>query len=824
MKFSRRFFFGLSTAIVYGIWAKYYQKFALSQDNLTSNPYGIPGIESKPEPPKIININPASSRQVSDQIEPMNFRDNMVPKNWLYQTPVKPGNGENLISTIKTKNEVPLDNFKTLTQQQIIANSWPDFTDAIDLKKLGNNKPDIYSLFYTVISFNQPQLLRVCHGVTGFNTAAKMWLNNQPVNHGDLIRVTPGVYPMILEVYHGKSTQWLQWKFARLATRLTTITETEIEEVYQWQLSQWQQTIDMAKMNDDTLLAAIKFNNKTIRGKEGFFRVGQSINGKWWFIDPQGKAFYHRGCTGLNAGGMGGRRAMLPPVSPTTAKTWVNYLKEWGFNGMGSWTTSEFFNENMPFTEIIETYYEQPWLLTKFPDVWNPQWAENVDKKCQKLCLPLKNNQMLLGYFLENERGFMDIIKSNQTILANAPTYRYDGPLKSDDLELPAEPKLNPKGIGLLQFCLSQDFEIPASLKAWQFVLDRYIYLDNLGKAWQIDIKSKESIRNLTIREEILISEKYLADNYDFVKLWVEQYYRVCTEKIRKYDPNHLILGCRWGGIPGKAVLEVEKEWADVVSQNNYRANFYEIFDNLYQKVNRPILNGEVSIWSDHYTLFRNPIEPPGGYDPTTRQKIRGDEALNRIFSHPGVLGYTFYRWHGKPDKLWFNDEPQFQIINPLRQANYRAVSMATSWDKPPQIEHQPLQGQIFLTLLGGKATIQTLKPARNEDQASLRIIKNYLVLGLVCRNNQWDKQVYGDGIKGEMINSQMNDNTYKLTLKIQTFPTILSNIKAEANYQLTLVRNQTKLEGTFTGIYNKQSVSGRAIAYVHRPVPTVRY
>ncbi|MDJ0510741.1 MAG: hypothetical protein QNJ64_16020 [Crocosphaera sp.] len=94
----------------------------------------------------------------------------------------------------------------------------------------------------------------------------------------------------------------------------------------------------------------------------------------------------------------------------------------------------------------------------------------------------------------------------------------------------------------------------------------------------------------------------------------------------------------------------------------------------------------------------------------------------------------------------------------------------------------------------------------------------------LVYRNNQWDKQVYGDGIQGEIINSRSKDNTYKLTLKIQTFPTILSDRRVETNYQLTLIHNQTKLEGTFTGNYNKQSVFSRAIAYVHRHVATVRY
>ncbi|MDJ0598949.1 MAG: beta-galactosidase [Crocosphaera sp.] len=823
MKFTRRFLLSLSAVIFYGIWQKYSPKSLLSQNRENNSNDTIPGIDPKPQRPKITNIEPAKTILLKDIIEPVKFIDDTVPKKWLYKTPVKPGDGAMLSLSLQEENQDILETLKELPKEQIIANSFPDFTDAIDLKKLGNNKPQKSSLFYTVISFDQPQLFRVCHGAIGLNVKAVFFVNNQLVKHGELIQVNKGLYPIIIEAYHGEKTRFLPWNMAHLAPRFTTVTETEIEEVYQWQLSQWQQTIDMAKANDERLLAAIQFDSKTIQGKEGFFQVGQSINGKWWFIDPQGKVFYHRGCTGLNAGGMGGRRANLPPVPKNTVKTWVNYLKEWGFNAMGSWTTSEFFDQNMAFTEIIETYYEKPWLVNKFPDVWNPQWAENVDKKCQKLCTPLKNNKMLLGYFLDNERGFMEMTKSNERIIANAPTYRYDGPIKSDEIELPSEPKLNPKGIGLLQFCLSQKQDIPAAQKAWEFVLTRYSSLENLGKAWQINIKSKESIKELTLKEEIIISDNYQQDNYQFIKEWVEQYYRICTKKIRKYDPDHLILGCRWGSTPGKAVLEVEKEWSDVVSRNNYRANFYEIFDDFYQQVKRPILNGEISTWSDHYTLFRNPIEPPGGYEPDTRQKIKANETMNRIFSHPGVLGYTKYRWHGNDDKLWSN-EPLFNIINPLRQANYRSVSIATFWDQPPQKDYQSLRGQIFITLLNSTISQQILKPARIEDEPSVKISRNHLAVGLICEDNQWQKTVYGEGIKGEVTDSKINGNNYQLTIKIQIFPTLFSNSNAEGEYQLNLLRNHTKLEGTFIGTYNRENVSGKAIAYVHRPVTTVRY
>ncbi|WP_198648879.1 hypothetical protein [Cyanothece sp. BG0011] len=127
--------------------------------------------------------------------------------------------------------------------------------------------------------------------------------------------------------------------------------------------------------------------------------------------------------------------------------------------------------------------------------------------------------------------------------------------------------------------------------------------------------------------------------------------------------------------------------------------------------------------------------------------------------------------------KIDYGFYPAFNIINPLKQANYRAVSMATFWDQPPQKNYQPLKGQIFITLLDSQITKQTLKPAKIEDKPSFKMIRNHLAVGLVCENDQWKKTVYGDGIKGEVINSNIEGNNYQLTIKIATFPTLFSDI-----------------------------------------------
>jgi hypothetical protein len=52
----------------------------------------------------------------------------------------------------------------------------------------------------------------------------------------------------------------------------------------------------------------------------------------------------------------------------------------------------------------------------------------------------------------------------------------------------------------------------------------------------------------------------------------------------------------------------------------------------------------------------------------------------------------------------------------------------------------------------------------------------------------------------------------------------MFTSARGQAQYQIDLVRNDTQLEGTFSGTSNGQKVTGRAIGYLYRPVATVNY
>ncbi len=753
----------------------------------------------------------------------VSFQDDGMPREWLVEIPVDADDAARLAAGLLAGHGFR-SLFPAVTRlpaSMIEPDTWPDFADAINLKALGEDQPARWCVLMTCVRVESEQLVRVCHGCAGLNVAARLWISGVERPHGAFVRLQPGVHTVVVGAYNGCDGVWLKWRMAYIAPRFTVVTEAEIAAVQAWQGDYRRSSMAYAGADEAALLDRIAIDPATVRGTDGFVRVGRSVNGRWWLIGPDGRPFYHKGCTGLNAGGTGGRRVGLPPLPAETVAEWIGMLREWGFNAMGAWTTPEFFDKGMFYTEIIEGYYVKPWLVEKFPDVFDPAWAANLDAKCRQLCMPLKDSRELIGYFLDNERGFMEVQRYGETFAPASPTYRHDGIIEEDGLVLEAEPKFNQKGLGLLQFALCQPAGVPAGEEAWRFIASRHGNAVATATAWGLSELTRESVRRLTARNELLISLAYLDDLHAFVRHWVAQYFRVFTGAIRRYDPNHLILGVRWGGMPGPAALEEEALWTDIVSQNSYRAEIHDRFDETYRASRTPILNGEYGEWTDSYLLVRNPIEPPGGHPMAYRRTLRGRDALDRYFGHPGMVGYTKYRWLGcGSDKLW-QMGPRWDVVRPLRIANGRAVSLAVAADLRVPGCDGPLTGQVFIGLEGATVAVEALPPARPGQVAGTRRHVAEARIGLVCRGDVWDTTVYGNGLRGEVVAQAYADGTYVLELRVRFVPALLTSSRQEAAYTVRLAR--AGLEGTFEGSYGSHAVSGVALGYLHRPVPSTR-
>ena len=404
----------------------------------------------------------------------------------------------------------------------------------------------------------------------------------------------------------------------------------------------------MAHASDAPQPTSADFKPETVRGTPGFVRVGQTRAGQWWFIDPEGRPFFSCGVASVNRSGRAGGRAAQPgaytgtvdrrhgtddPQKFVTAV--LRRLRAWHFNTLGAWSTSEFFDRGMYYTEILEFRKIAPETTIKLggasvPDVFDPKWAEACDQWAAAICLPRRESRDLIGYFTDHELGWAQLA---------APA-------------VAGRPAVRPS---LLQICLSLEPGFPAYHAAWEFVLAAHGTLEAAARAWEVTLPNKEALRQLTREDQPLLGAGYRQDHERFSREFARRYFAVGSAAIRKYDTNHLILGCRFAGQPGGAVLaECVYPAVDVLSVNEVREPPAERLDGYGRSGAMPVLLGEFA-WTGESFIRRAAAGELRGRTSVERMLARGRTALARVMTHPAVVGYAWQRWADTPD-----DQPPF--------------------------------------------------------------------------------------------------------------------------------------------------------------------
>jgi hypothetical protein len=546
----------------------------------------------------------------------------------------------------------------------------------------------------------------------------------------------------------------------------------------------------------------IKFIEATIKGTPGFFRVGQTTQGQWWFLDHENKTFYYRGVCAVNrAGTAGGRRATPGPYAVTIDNKYgyqqnpepfvnacVDKLQHLGFNALGAWATEEFYNKGIPFTEILEFFKEGPFLPLvnnkSIPDIFSVEWQLAIDRKARALCSPLRSSKELVGYFTDNEIGFG----------------------KADDSGLDLGFQAGQFDFALLRQVLGMEKGNRTSESAWNFLLSRYGgSFDKLSEAWEVNVSSNDDLLKLNESKTAIPGKAYNADAQEFVKYYAEHYFELANKAIRRYDPNHLILGCRFGAPPPTYILDAIKPWTDVISANNYQPILYERYDTVYNYTGLPLLIGEFSWNTDLYKKVPFPNEDAGTSNQKERMFRRGTATLVRMAKHPGIVGYTWYRWvQGTCTDQKFYDG----IVNYGDSLEMHAVQLAKLNPEMEKIRMESASGNWKnQALLNGEMTL-FFDQLRPKWEHFLRI---------TFRDGKPEKELYGWSMKGEVLNysNKKDDLSFKITLDFQSISGVNNPMEAARGiYEFKLKRAGEKYYGNFNGKYNGKSVSGSVKAF----------
>ena len=329
----------------------------------------------------------------------------------------------------------------------------------------------------------------------------------------------------------------------------------------------------------------------------GYFRT-EKVEGKWWFVDPDGHLFFSQGIDCVNHGeGVTGVQyredyfeALPPKDDPTFGRFWgknkwkaahgfyaesnhypyVTYnigaanvrrkygdgwekvaadmahrrIRAWGLNTIGNWSQVDVCRmDRTPYVLCLGTggtprlAWANGW-WGKFPDPWNPAFEQTLRQRCRDAARWMKTDRWCLGAFVDNELS------------------------------------------------------------------------------WSEDPRMKD------------VAEKYFS---------------TVRKVLREELPNHLYLGCRiaWGT---DVVYRAAAKYCDVVSVNIYSR--HPDRDLPKDAEDKPMINGEFHFGALDRGMFHT------GLVPTETQAERAQcyrDFVNACLDHPRMIGTHWFQWKDQP-------------------------------------------------------------------------------------------------------------------------------------------------------------------------------
>lgn len=269
---------------------------------------------------------------------------------------------------------------------------------------------------------------------------------------------------------------------------------------------------------------------------DGFFRV-RKIGDRWWMVDPAGNVFLSQAVAVFAPGGSDRQKQNMKDLygsSSAWAKHEITLLKDNGFNSLGAWSevnTVKGLAEPMPYTVIVSPMGNYNGYLKSsgteaaafkgakswegypydFAMVFDPAFDSYVEKAISAVSV-YQNDKYCIGYFIDNEIPWKD-------------------------------------------YALESCFKWPSTHINHQ-----------TAQAWLDQRKGKSGAT---------LADATAADKKAFIAYCFETYMQKVTTCLKRYDPNHLFLGCRFNQwdyeLSNEEIFKVAGKYMDVISVNHYK-------------------------------------------------------------------------------------------------------------------------------------------------------------------------------------------------------------------------------------------------------------
>ncbi len=437
-----------------------------------------------------------------------------------------------------------------------------------------------------------------------------------------------------------------------------------------------------------------------VRGKETHPpAASQEQNGRWWLVTPNGYLFYSIGmdCVWYSESSkVTGREQLftwLPEISDPLSKfmygedptridfygmnltrkyglewrpIWkdrtIERLSSWGFNTIGNWSNWDMFRmRKIPYT--VAAHISQTNLARigsdekSMIDVFDPKFEEEAELSIERVTKEWKDDPWCLGYFVDNELpwgGWGDDIHQRCALAFQA---------------------------------LSQTDACHAKQVFLKDLQDKYNTIEDLAKAWKIEAASWDAFINTPVQLPADLSEECKKDLEDFTRHFAGHYFSTVAQNIRKYDPHHLYLGCRFSSRPID-VVRVSAEHCDVVTFNLYQKTIDAETYGFTSTLGKPCLIGEFHFGALDRGMFS------GGLGPVQDQAARGRayaDYARSVWELPAFVGHHWFQYLDEPltgrfdgenyniGFISFTDRPHWELVEAARDANFAVYEELTS-------------------------------------------------------------------------------------------------------------------------------------------------
>ena len=377
----------------------------------------------------------------------------------------------------------------------------------------------------------------------------------------------------------------------------------------------------------DQPIASINPKFKRLHGKEGFWRVGQSTDGVWWFVAPDNRVEFMnmvttvqpfqeaRDTNGIHfvsrdwTGGIDGAAGDLDAWATKT----LARVREAGFKGLGAWSHPSLHKHDIPMTRDLNLW---TWMKPDAKRFYTPGWSETAAHAVEVQVTPLRDNANLIGYFIDNEVDWGD---------GNAgPAYYFD--------QLPPDDLNRREVVKIIQ-------------TIWPTI-------EKFNADWESNLKDWTELNGW----QTLPHEKSQAYGRLF-SAWLSHlaadYFRTTTQLVRQTDPNHLILGVRFRGYAPREVVRASRDYTDVQSINYYVSDARldpDMFRMMNEESGQPVMITEYSFHAlDSRSGNRNTV---GFAAQVLDQQARADGYrlfTQRLARVPYIIGGDWFQWSDEP-------------------------------------------------------------------------------------------------------------------------------------------------------------------------------